>query len=335
MNDNFGTTAANLPSGFNVVTVKGVPLLQAYPGQVFWVNNSTTSLLSNQVGGSDTGPGTYSAPFATIQKGIDAATASRGDIVFVKAGHAETVAGSSTTSNILLNKAGVAIVGLGSGSNRPTLTFSAAASTIGLSAANMCVSNFLFLANFLNVTTAITVVAAATPTDFVLQNSEFRDSSTILDFVSCLVGNATANSMDGFAFDNNQIFGIAATPAAATTAVVMATAQNRQAYRDNYIVHAIALNTTAVLLAMGANDTRNVEIARNKVFRPTTDNAGGSLVSTTSTASSGYVYNNYSWHLDNSGGLLIPTGTLLATDQNFCMITGAADKSGLINPAAL
>jgi hypothetical protein len=47
------------------------------------------------------------------------------------------------------------------------------------------------------------------------------------------------------------------------------------------------------------------------------------------------VYDNYSWHLDNSAALLAPTGTKLGFQNNFCMVTGAADKSGLINPVAV
>jgi hypothetical protein len=39
--------------------------------------------------------------------------------------------------------------------------------------------------------------------------------------------------------------------------------------------------------------------------------------------------------LDNSGGLLIATGTKFAFFNNYSMITGAADKSALINPAAV
>ena len=76
-------------------------------------------------------------------------------------------------------------------------------------------------------------------------------------------------------------------------------------------------------------------MGRNKVVRPSTSTTGGSLFSGGATGSTGYVYDNYSWHLDATAGLLAPTGTKLGFQNNYSMITGAADKSGLINPAAV
>ncbi len=44
---------SNFPSGFaNGITIRGVPLLQTNPGQVFWVYNGT-AILPGQRGGSD------------------------------------------------------------------------------------------------------------------------------------------------------------------------------------------------------------------------------------------------------------------------------------------
>src|SRR3990170_2889471 len=129
------TAASNYPAGFNNVTIRGVPITQAHPGQVYWVSNATTSLLPGQVGGSDGNPGSFSAPFSTLDYAIGRCTAGRGDIIFIKPGHAETITSATT---IALDVAGVAIVGLGNGSARPTFTFTTAnTATIGVSAANM------------------------------------------------------------------------------------------------------------------------------------------------------------------------------------------------------
>jgi hypothetical protein len=200
-----------------------------------------------------------------------------------------------------------------------------------VTAANVSVTNILHIANFADVASAYTATGTSTPTDFVVENCEFRDTSSILNFVKTVTGNATANSMDGFTYWGNSVFGLATT--AATQAVIIASATNRCSYRDNFVVYPI-LNNTAALVDFGANNQLNLDMGRNRVFRPSTSTTGGSLFSGGSTASTGYVYDNYSWHLAATA-LLAPTGTKLGFQNNYCMITGAADKSGLINPAAV
>lgn len=320
---------SHFKNGFaNGVTIRGIPLQQSQPGEVFFVNNSSV-VASGGIGGSNGNKGTYQQPFSTIQYAKSLCVANRGDIIFVLPGHSETI---STAAILTLDKAGVAIVGLGSGSLRPRLTFTAAAANIPVTAANVSVTNILHIANFADVVSAYTATGTATPTDFVLENCEFRDTSSILNFLKTFTGNATANSVDGFTYWGNRVFGLATT--AATQAVIIAAATNRCSYQDNFVVYPV-LNDTAALVDFGANAQLNLDMGRNKVFRPSTSTTGGSLFSGGSTTSTGYVYDNYSWHLDNSAGLLAPTGTKLGFQNNYSMITGAADKSGLINPAAV
>lgn len=321
--------ASNYSNGFPFgVTIRNVPLAVTNPGRVFWVSNATT-LQTGDIGGSDGNPGTVQKPFRTLNYAVGRCTANRGDIIFVKPGHAETI---STAAILVLSVAGVAIVGLGFGSTRPTLTFTAATANIPVTAANVTVSNILHVANFADVVSAYTATGTNAPTDLTIDSCEFRDSASNLNFIKCVTGNATAQSMAGFTFSNNKVFGLATT--AATQACIMAAANDRQTYSDNYVVYPV-LNDTATLVAFGANSHTNLLIARNRVVRPSTSTTGGSLFSGGSTASTGYVVDNYSWHLDNSAALLAPTGTKLGFQNNFCMITGVADASGLINPAAV
>lgn len=321
---------SSYPNGFaDGITIRGVPLVQSYPGKVFWVYNGT-ALQSGQRGGSNGNRGTFDSPFATIAGALLACVASRGDIIFVKAGHAESIASATA---LILNVAGVAVVGLGNGSLRPTLTFTTATTAnIPVTAANVTVSNILHVANFADIVSAYTATGTNTPTDFTVDRCEFRDNSSILNFLKTVTGNATANAMSGFTYSNNRVHGLATT--AATSAVIMAAANARQTYADNFVVYPI-LNDTAALVAFGANNHTNLDIARNRVFRPSTSTTGGSLFSGGSTASTGYVYDNYSWHLDATAGLLAPTGTGLGFQNNYSMVTGAADRSGLINPVAV
>lgn len=321
---------SNYPFGFiGGVTIRGIPVTQTHPGRVVWVSNST-ALVNGAVVGSDNQVGTFVQPYATINYAVSQCVANRGDIILVKPGHAETIANATT---LILSTAGVAIIGLGVGSNRPTLTFSTAATAnIPVTAANVSINNILHVANFADIVSAYTATSTNTPKDFSIENCEFRDSASNLNFIKAVTGNATANSMDGFNFSSNKVFGLGTT--AATQACIMAAANNRQSYKTNFIVYP-ALSDTATLVAFGANAQSNLDMGGNRIVRPSTSSTGGLVFSGGSTTSTGYVYDNYMWHLDNSAGLLFPTGTALGFQNNFGMITGAADKSGLINPAAV
>lgn len=150
----------NYPGGFAAgLSVRGMPLLQTQPGNVFWVGNFPVIERGN-IAGADGNPGTYQKPFATLERGVDACNQGVGDIIFVKPGHRELVSAGTIDH---FDCAGVAIVGLGSGTNRPTFVFdTAATANINLRSANMSIQNFLFIANFADITSLITSIAAST-----------------------------------------------------------------------------------------------------------------------------------------------------------------------------
>lgn len=323
--------SSNYPNGFmSGLTVRGMPILQAQPGRVFWVDNSATAK-PGCVGGSDGNPGTYQRPLSTILVAIGKCAANAGDIIMVKPGHAETI---STAAILTMNVAGIAIVGLGSGSNRPTLTFTAAAANIPITAQNMSIQNFLFVANFLDVASAFTATGTATPKDLSIENCEFRDTSAILNFIALVTGNATANSMDGLRFVKNEVASLGTT--AATTAIKLASATNRLYIDDNIGVSAV-LNDTAAILAAGAVQLTSFFMRRNQWERPNTSSTGGSFVSGSGNAWTGMAADNYLYQVDNTAGIWIATGhgSAFGYQNNYSPITGAVDRSGLINPAAV
>ncbi len=317
---------SNYPSGFaDGITVRGIPLLQANPGRVFWVNNSSV-LAPGGVAGADMAngnAGTYQRPYSTIEYAVSQCTASRGDIIFVMPGHAETI---STNAILTLDVAGVTIVGLGSGSLRPTLTFTAAAATIPVTAANVTVTNILHVANFAAVASAYTNNAGP---EFCVQGCEFRDTSSILNFVAAVTTTVSVNA-DGLTFNGNSVFGLGTT--ATTTPVKVAGTISRLTINDNKVVLAV-LNNTSALLAHGALVVSNLEMARNNVFRPNTDTAtGGLLITTTATTNTGHVYDNKVKSLDVAGMLIITTGSAYGFTNN--LMSGTADTSGILIPAA-
>ncbi|MCK4815623.1 hypothetical protein KA005_07630, partial [bacterium] len=70
---------SNYPKGFaNGINLRGLPILNTYPGKVFWVDSET---------GSDGNKGTFDRPFGTIDYAVGRCTADRGDVILVKANH--------------------------------------------------------------------------------------------------------------------------------------------------------------------------------------------------------------------------------------------------------
>jgi hypothetical protein len=325
-------------SGFsNGVMIRGVPIVQTHPGRVFWVYNGT--VLGNITGianGSDGNDGTFRRPYATLNYAVTQASAGRGDVIVIKPGHAETVA---TAGAISLGVAGIAIIGLGYGANRPTFSWSTAASTILVAANDIVVQNLLCLGTMATTftVTAFSNANTVVANDFTIDNCEFRDNDATHGFIACYTGGTTANQSDGLTFTNNKVFRQLTSPPAANTAVVFGAAVNRVTFNDNIIINKTVNNNVALGVAFGANAVQNLQMARNRTYSLNTTSTAGELMSGGSTTSSGMLWDNYVWSLSAAGGagLLAPVSTKLGFSQNFASITGAADKQPLLNPLAV
>lgn len=139
---------SNFPNGFaQGVTIRGVPLLSAYPGNVFWVHSGR---------GSNGNAGTFERPWAGIDYAIGRCTANRGDIIMVMPGHVELI---STASAIDLDVASVAIIGLGAGDDMPEIQFDATAATVAVGANNCAIKNINFNASVSAVVVGVNIEA--------------------------------------------------------------------------------------------------------------------------------------------------------------------------------
>lgn len=150
----------NFPQGFAYgLSVRGMPLTQMQPGQVFFVSNSPV-LSPNEKVGSNGNRGTFLDPFSTLDYAINTACVSgRGDIVFVLPGHRETLSNATT---LKLNCAGVAVVGLGSGNSRPTFVLdTATTANIPVRSSGNSIQNCLFLSNFQDIASYFTGISAS------------------------------------------------------------------------------------------------------------------------------------------------------------------------------
>lgn len=309
------------------VIIRGLPVNQVHPGEVFWVNNSTV-LPDGGVNGSNGNKGSYLQPFSSVDYAVGQCSSGRGDIIMVMPGHAETfstVAGSGTSLN--LDVAGIAIIGLGTGTKRPTFTFTTLGALHGItvSAANISVSNCIFVANFAAVSSCFLLTTAA---EFNCEGNEFRDTTLALNFQSIVTTNATANAADGLRFHNNKVFGLVIDPLAV---VSILEANNRVEVSKNYC-NLVATTSGGELVTLAAFVCLNLIIRGNNHRYPETRGTGLLLTGSGST-STGLVAENYVTSLSPGAGELISTASTGLTFFNNYH-SGVVDTTGYLLPAA-
>lgn len=167
---------SNFPLGFqNGITLRGVPVDIPVPGQVFWVD-STSTVVKGGVGSSDGNTGTYQKPFATLDFAIGRCTANRGDVIYLKPGHTETIGAAAAVD---LDVAGVTVIGLGTGTLQPRLDFTATGGTVEVNADNISIVNVNFHANVPAVVIGLSVLTLAT--DLLVKGCTFDVETTTTD----------------------------------------------------------------------------------------------------------------------------------------------------------
>lgn len=315
---------SNYPNGFpnGGVSIRGVPIAQTHPGKALWVSNNTASLLPGHKGGSDANKGTFQAPFATLAGALAQCVAGRGDVIFIKPGHAEAI---TSATALLFNVAGVAIVGLGVGNSRPTFTFTTAnTAKIPVSAANVAIQNCIFVGNFLSIATCFLLTTAP---EFTVERCAFRDTSAILGFLSIVTTTVSVNA-DGLTFTCNEVQSDATTTPG--PAIVIAGTMDRLTVSDNFVTHSTASNNIAALIEHGALVVSHLLCERNRVYSVNTDTATGAiLVKTTATTGSGIIAGNRIVTLD-TGAAIIITAAAVQYGQFDNLHTGDAGAYGIL-----
>lgn len=283
-------------------------------GSVIFVHSGTGS---NDNSGLDP-----STPKATVQGAIDICTAAKGDRIIVMPGHAEVV----TSTSMNLSKSGVSVICIGSGLNRATFTYSTAAATITVSAANCGFFGGHHIANFADVASAFTVGAAK---DFTLGYNTFVDSASNLNYLSIIVTGSTNNDADGLTVIGNYQLGLATT---ANATVSILANEARLAVTDNYVNQA-ATNNAGHFITLSSKIITGAQISRNKcVVVSATTATVGIFLTGSGTTSTGIVDSNFVSSLDTTTALLATAGTGLVYFENY--LVADADGSGLIFPAA-
>lgn len=251
--------------------------------------------------------------FATIDAAIGACSANAGDTIYVLPGHTEDV----TNGSIACDVAGVNFIGLGSGAMKPTLTFGATSSRINVTAANCTWQNFRLTAGIGDVVTAFLHATAA-------QNSQYLDmeftASSTFNFINQYTLGA-ANISDGCRWERNYV---RTADTGQLALCVTAAAHNDLKFYNNYVVHAAA---AAGLLTAGSSNLLGIDVRGNFVQTAQTDGAVGTLVITTSTASSGSIVDNDIKTADAAANVAVPIASKIYAARNY---VAGADEVGTV-----
>ncbi len=181
-------------ASFGIPVVPGAPRI--YTGTAYFVCNATG--LNGSDGNSGLKP---TEPLSTLAKAITLVSATKDDVIYVMAGHAENI---STAAFIACSTAGFSIVGLGNGRLRPTFTWTAlTTSTWTVSAANVSINNLVFVGEGID---AVATMFSVTASDCEFNGCEFQIGKT--SFVP-LLGITITGAIDRFKFLNNFVHGAA------------------------------------------------------------------------------------------------------------------------------
>lgn len=270
---------SNYPNGFpNGVSIRGLPVLNAYAGEAFWVNSAT---------GSNGAKGTRERPFATLDYAIGRCTANNGDLIILAPNHAETITGAG---GITADVAGVTILGLGYGGQRPRfLMDGGTAVTAVVSAADVVIQNVEFAAGHADIVTCFDVDA----TGFHLLDCVFADNIATENFLAIVTsGSATDNVCDGMTAIGNYWY----SPDAAATFFINHTGDVDVLIIDRNKVFLPGGTSSELLNVAAGDDMQGVSICWNFLQHAMT--SGELFVSNNQSDNSGIIAHNRIGHAD-------------------------------------
>ena len=190
--------------------------------------------------------------YTTLTAALDVTTADNGDVIYMAAGHSENV-----TTGYAIDDAGVRIVGMGEGSQMAKLVFTATASQLDVSAADVVFENIRFDASTSDIVAGIDIVDAGDGTTF--RNCKFTSEAAADEFLIAVNIQASA---DDILFEGCEFI----TPgAAATHGVLIAGIVNNFQFINNRMTGDW---TVAPVYSTAA--TTDTLIQDNTIFQDTT-----------------------------------------------------------------
>jgi len=248
----------------------------------------------------------------TIDEAVGLCTASRGDVILVAQGHAETV---TSATGLVCDVAGVSIVGIGHGSLKPTISLgTATTANISVTAANVRLSNLKIVSALADVVEGVTLGASADGA--VIDNCYFADGAANLELLVDV--NAVADC-DNIRIVNNQFYAFASSNT--TNAIVLTGGSDNSIISGNLIY---GTYTSGGVDASTAAST-NLTITNNVIGCIDAIAYAGNASTTGLFADNRFGANTTSI-----------AAAVTGTDAMFCWenyTTGALNASGIIDPA--
>jgi hypothetical protein len=305
-------TISHYPHGFSHgVSIRGLPILNTYGGNIFWVNSAI---------GSDSYKGTRERPFATLDYAIGRCAANNGDIIILAPNHNEALTGVAA---VAFDVAGITIMGLGLGRQRPLISLESATTTFAVTAADTIIIGVEFQAGAADVVTCFDTDAAG----FHLVGCRFSDAAVNENFLAVITsGSATDNVCDGMVVEDNYWY----SPDAACTHLIAHTG-DVDVLRVNRNTVLLPASTAGELVDVAAgDDMQGVEITWNLLQHAMT--AGELFVSNNQSDNSGIIAHNRIGHAD------VTTTHDLGIDALGCRLfdnlsTSTGSASGFVLPA--
>ena len=294
-------------------------------GRIFWVLKSDATGYAKFFTDHNTVEDNTNSVYNTIDAAVSACVAGRGDIIYVGAGHTETI---SSATALLLDVAGVTIIGLGFGNARPTITLdTATTATIPVSAANITIKNVIFSANFADIAVLFTLTTAKS---FRLEDCDFVATAANMNFISIVTTSTTDNAADGLDIINCRWI----EPDTATTTMVF---MNGNLYGmrivGNFIRLGVNDNKPCILAQATGKVSQNGFITDNIVYRLNTDTATGAfLVTTDQSTNRSVIARNLCQHADTAGDIIVTASSGYGCFDN--KQSGVAGASGYLAPGA-
>lgn len=280
-------------------------------GKTFYVHSGT----GTDQAGNGFNP---DAPFATVDYAFSSAavTASKGDVIYVMPGHAETAA--TDVELFDMDIAGVSIIGLGEGALRPTFTITHADATCVIGAANCRLSNCRFVGGVADHVTMLEIEAAAVGS--MVDHCFFTDTSSTVDTLIMIAVTAAANQLT--IVDN---FFLGKTGGEATDCIKLAGASTGSVIARNF---ATGDWKTGGFLNGNTAAAVNLMVLRNYVVNA---DASAGLCIKMHASSTGLVANN-TFAASKDGTEAVSTVNAMHVIENY--MTDLANASGIISATA-
>jgi hypothetical protein len=306
---------SNYPNGFNAgILMREVPIMSAHAGKVFWVDSNATR----------SGRGTFNQPDLTLDAAIGRCLDNRGDIIYIKPNHSETITGAG---GLTFDKEGIYVVGLGGYDNAPTFLMDGATTvTCLVTDDNTYIENLIFKAGHAD----IAIWGKITAKGCTIKHCRFIENVATENWVDCIHAGTADNDYDGLHIIGNEFI---MNDAACVTAIDLLKNSADVKIIGNRITGDFDATPFAPIYSAVGEVHKNILVQGNMIHNAHDGDAAVGI-SIANTSSTGWIIGNHVGHQDTAGDTAFLAGAAgLYCGENYASgVLGTA--SGFLYPSA-